>query len=470
MTAVDINMFFAFLLHQVVQAAALTPPPAPFAEKHVMCGGTYGWFTEKSWIGGGPCPPPQWEPVWELNKSTTPWTPWGPEIAAGNQPTFVDSKNASRWGWMTFDWSDSFDLWQDAFPHNNEAVLREQCRQVKAEGTGTKCMVYRNTELALQWQETSRAAMTDANAKAGWFLQFKTQELCDAAAPCNIAAYHGILNQSAPLIPCDKSAPVSAPNCAYCCNLTRVYNNPIGGQWPPGKAPQHPRFGNNALNDGQFFWDFRNSDVQDYFAEKVMLEGMLYDEVDGTFTDDPGGYGQEHPAIQSVVQLTDDEIKDLQLGTQRAWMKSLALLTKAKKYIPQAYRTTPPFVFNTTAAGVVSCTDFMRTQCAVPANESTQVYSENVGSIDDARVVVAAFLVSRGPFSYIGVMPERINPGDATDPWFMLHRLDTGRPTGDCTEASAGIFHRAWSGGNAVVDCTTASAKLDFKMLDEADW
>ena len=63
-----------------------------------------------------------------------------------------------------------------------------------------------------------------------------------------------------------------------------------------------------------------------------------------------------------------------------------------------------------------------------------------------------------------------INPGDATDPFFKLHRLDTGKPTGDCTEAKAGIFHRTWSGGNAVVDCTTASAKLDFKMLDEGDW
>ena len=36
-------------------------------------------------------------------------------------------------------------------------------------------MVYRNTELALQWQETSRAAMTAENVEAGWFLRFKTQ-------------------------------------------------------------------------------------------------------------------------------------------------------------------------------------------------------------------------------------------------------------------------------------------------------
>ena len=93
---------------------------------------------------------------------------------------------------------------------------------VKAEGTGTRCMVYRNNELALQWQETSRAAMTAANVDKGWFLRFATQAACDSAAPCNVAAYHNIRNQSAPLVPCDKNAPISAPNCAMCCNFTRA--------------------------------------------------------------------------------------------------------------------------------------------------------------------------------------------------------------------------------------------------------
>ena len=48
-------------------------------------------------------------------------------------------------------------------------------------------MVYRNTELALQWEETSRAAMTAENVEKGWFLRFKTQAACDAAAPCVIS-------------------------------------------------------------------------------------------------------------------------------------------------------------------------------------------------------------------------------------------------------------------------------------------
>jgi hypothetical protein len=383
----------------------------------------------------------------------------------GNIPGFVDSKNASRWGWINFDWSDANAVWQNNHPHDNEAVLVEQCKMVKAEGTGTRCMVYRNNELALQWQETSRAVMTEEYVDKGWFLRFKNQSSCDAAAPCNIAAFHNILNQSAPLIPCNKTAPVADPNCCYCCNFTRAYNEPIGGAWPPAPASNRTRFGDNALNDGQWFWDFRNTDAQDYWAEKVCLAGTQSDFVDGMFTDDPGGYGQEHGATQSMVQLTDEEITALQLGTQHAWMKALALLTKEKKYFPQAYRTTPPFVFNTTTVGVASCTSWMRRQCTLPANESTQTYNRATGTVDVAKMAIASFLVSRGPFSYLSATTAVINRGDWTDPIFRLHRLDTGKPTGDCTETSSGVFSRTWSGGIAAVDCTTATATLDFKLL-----
>ena len=299
---------------------------------------------------------------------------------------------------------------------------------------GTR-QVYRNTELALQWQETSRAAMTAENVEKGWFLRYKTQAACDAAAPCNVAAYHNILNQSAPLVPCNRSAPISAPNCAMCCNFSRGYNEPTGGPWPPTHY-NGTRFGDNALNDGQLFWDFRNTDAQDYWAEKVCLQGAQDSSVFGMFTDDPSGYGAEHPAVQSAVQLSDLEIRALQAGTQRAWSKALALLTKAKKYIPQAYRTTPPFVFNGTAAGQKSCATWMRRQCALPANESTQVYPPaSANPVGVGRMSVAAFLVSRGPYSYLGAQQTTINAGDWSDPLFRLHRLDTGKPTGASRKA-----------------------------------
>ena len=122
--------------------------------------------------------------------------------------------------------------------------------------------------------------MTRANTEAGWFLRFKQQAACDAAPACDVAAWHNIINQSAPLVPCNKSAPRGAPNCPYCCNFstpvaTGAYNEPIGGPWPPNPKSNGTRFGDNALNDGQFFWDFRNAAAREYWAREVCLAGAL---------------------------------------------------------------------------------------------------------------------------------------------------------------------------------------------------
>ena len=388
-------------------------------------------------------------------------TPWGPESAYA-APGLYDATKASRWGWLNFDWSDGSAMWQDKLPgHHDEAGMGEQCKRIKALGTGTRCFVYRNTELALQWEETSRAAMTQRNVDAGWFLRYKTKAGCDASVPCNVAAYHNA-NQL-PLIPCNNKKPIniSAPNCGNCCNFTGsngtgAYNEPIGGPWPvtPGGGP---RFGTNALGDGQLFWDYRTQEVRDYFAKEVLLAGAASKDVDGFFTDDPGGFGQEHPSVQAWVQLTPAEVTALQRGTQQAWMQGLALLAKAKKYIAQAYRITPPFVPSPTTA----CASWMRSQCAVPANESTLVFPPAKGNLS-----MAAFLVARGPFAYIGASKATIENGTSSDPLFLLHRYDTGEPTGACTEAKKGVFSRAWSKGKAIVDCTTATGTLDFKLLE----
>lgn len=291
------------------------------------CGGGYGWGGN-----GPPCPDPTWSPTWALNLSTVA------ESQAGPHGSYVDAAAGASWGVVTFDWADARSIWQNVHPHNGEAALTEQCRRIKALGTGTKCMVYRQNELAVQWDKSCRLAMTPSNA--GMFLGFKTDKLCEAAPPCSVAAFHQN-SGGRPLIACNKTAPVSQPNCAYCCNLTSdsfpngvcewpapstiraaqallsvpcMYrlvltglpfqtradnvvvmssdNEPIGGQWPTGLKPA---FGDNALGDGQLFWDFRNDSAVNWFAEKVILGAVTDDAadvVDGCFIDDPAGYGQ----------------------------------------------------------------------------------------------------------------------------------------------------------------------------------
>lgn len=79
-----------------------------------------------------------------------------------------------------------------------------------------------------------------------------------------------------------------------------VDNEPIGGQWPTGLKPA---FGDNALGDGQLFWDFRNETAVQWFAEKVILgavTGEAADAVDGCFIDDPAGYGQGESAAHRI--------------------------------------------------------------------------------------------------------------------------------------------------------------------------
>lgn len=199
-------LLLLLLLLLLLPVASLPPPPP--GEPRTTCGGEYGW-----WAPGRACPPPQWAPVWALNLSTVPHTPWGDDISLA-KPGLYDPINASQWGMVNFDWADGASIWQNVHPHNDEATLVEQCRRVKALGTGTKCFVYRNNELALQWQETSRAAMTQKNVDAGWFLRFKTKEGCDAAPPCNIAVFHdGTAAHTKPPVPCNKTAPVTQPNC-----------------------------------------------------------------------------------------------------------------------------------------------------------------------------------------------------------------------------------------------------------------
>ena len=193
-----------------------------YAEQRLTCGNGYGWSGNSF-----ACPDPTWQPSWQLNLST----------AISN--TDSTPEKAAAWGLVTFGWDIHADWWQNIHPHPGEKAMADQCRSVKAFGTGTRCMVYRQNELSLQWQETSRSAQTTENADM--YLQFKDRALCDAAAPCNVAAFHQ--TQASQLIPCNRTAPLSAPNCAYCCNLSSVgigvYNEPIGGQWPSGLKPAH---------------------------------------------------------------------------------------------------------------------------------------------------------------------------------------------------------------------------------------
>jgi hypothetical protein len=235
---------------RVLAAAALVVAAthaAPKNETRTTCGGYYGWGHF-----GAACPDPTWQPRWALNLSTM--SSWK-ENASG----FYNAEKAASWGMVTFDWSIGFDQWRQTLPHPGEAWLLEQCRLVKALGTGTRCLVYRQNSLSLQWQASSRRVQTAANSSM--FLKFATQALCDAAPPCAVARRH--------------SAPTAN---FFCCNFSRVYNEPLAPR-VPGQSP--------GAGNGQLFWDFRRREVVDYWAEQVALGATANDAVDGIFVPTP---------------------------------------------------------------------------------------------------------------------------------------------------------------------------------------
>jgi len=71
-------------------------------------------------------------------------------------------------------------------PHDCEERLVTQCKKIKAIDPTTKCFVYRNTELALEWLSSQRAVMQDPS-RAGYFLQFQNDAKGKAAAKCKAA-------------------------------------------------------------------------------------------------------------------------------------------------------------------------------------------------------------------------------------------------------------------------------------------
>ena len=116
--------------------------------------------------GTPPCPAPTWAPVWALNRSTI----CQPGANVGD--AWLDETAAAKWGLVSLDWSIANGVWRgngDVANMTGAATLVEQCRRIKAVDATTKCFVYRNTELALEWLEPQRAVMRDP-AFAGYFL------------------------------------------------------------------------------------------------------------------------------------------------------------------------------------------------------------------------------------------------------------------------------------------------------------
>ena len=77
---------------------------------------------------------------------------------------------------------------------------------------------------------------------------------------------------------------------------------------------------------------------------------------------------------------------------------------------------------------------------------------------DNQNTTLAAFLIGRGPVSYLGWGWN----GGPLPPWDPIFDLDVGTPVGLCQAQGNNVFTRSWTKGSAAIDCNAWTATLDF--------
>jgi hypothetical protein len=228
-----------------VKAAPLSGLPPK--EVKLSCGVSKGLDPKATW--SKPCPVPTWAPTWDLARSTA--------IQPCNATGWYDPVYAAKWGLVSVSPMESA-------PPDCEERLVEQCKKIKTINPDVKCFVYRNTELALEWLGSQRAVMDEAHA--GFFLNFQggnASAKCAAAGPCTYSSNGGPSNR-----PAHKYGD-------FCCPVANVYCEVASGcPWQGAK---------------QFFWDFRNTSLQDWWMDNLFMGkngfGSGNKWVDGCFSD-----------------------------------------------------------------------------------------------------------------------------------------------------------------------------------------
>jgi hypothetical protein len=431
-------------------------PQLPQAEKLLSC-------ADNSSL---PCPLPRWEPTWDLARSTA--------MQACNLSGYFSATEAAQWGLVSFDALNAQAQWLDATPHDAEERLVEQCRRVKAVNNNTRCLIYRNTALALEWLSSQRRVM--ARSHADFFLRFQDMAGCDAAGPCTWAPVPGRPNYT------HAGTLHGGP---HCCPFDRVYCEQGGTT-----NLSHWR------GQEQFFWNFSSTELQAWFVEHFFATNGTHrsPHVDGFFSDDVKGLPEEHPDAVARLGIRASELQALQRATQLTWNRAMERVVSEGGWLWQMfgasdYANAAPVVGGGSVEATATCSAQMRLLCSAESQKRPLLMgvagnccelpsagdsgSASAGRCDKlvscnrgGNHTLAAFLVTRPPFGYIGAgwlycdsvgSPSK----HLRDP---LWNLNTGTPLEGCMEHAPGVFSRRWSGGLASLDCNTGDTLLDFAM------
>lgn len=225
----------------------------------------------------------------------------------------------------------------------------------------------------------------------------------------------------------------------------------------PEAAPRFaPRFatGTSAATappprlQDQYFWNYSNPDAASYYISSV-LASINYPETDGSFTDDVTGIPAEHPNAPAGTGLTPAGVAAMQLATSVANQQLIDAAVAAGKYIWAAFGDQDGVGSGPTAG---NCAAWMSSRCT-PAWQTRATTQElDVANVNQS---IAAFLVTRPPIGFIGFGWE----SDQRN-WRPEFLWQVGEPQGECFQASPTLFTRAWSYGNASLDCASFTATI----------
>lgn len=201
----------------------------------------------------------------------------------------------------------------------------------------------------------------------------------------------------------------------------------------------------------QFFFNFSTAAVADWYIENAIR--LTSDPaVDGVFTDDFEGFPLEHDFGPFNTNTSFAAVAALEFASLEAHGRLIAALAARGKYVWQAMGA--GYEGEYVGAGVphdaAECAAFMRLRCTPAWEARAFMQAFDSGARNQS---VAAFLVVRGAVAFLGWGWESGN--EAFDEAFLY---DVGEPRGHCRETAPGVFARAWTYGDVVLNCTSFAA------------
>ena len=239
---------------------------------------------------------------------------------------------------------------------------------------------------------------------------------------------------------------------------------------------QHvPHSTDPPIQMSQYLINWRNADAADYFVGAI-LNATFLPGVDATFTDDlPGGYWEGNPPVP-FPGLSKAEVVALQRATQESEMALASALAISGKFCwdcvggedgpagsSYSMNQQPP------PNNTEGCVSWFRHYCQ-PAMQGRGMFLGWSATQPAATEAMAAFLIARGPYAFVGGRGLRDCGSDPTiDNWHPLFGLDVGVPLELCQDRGSGVFSRRWSKGTASLDCTQYRGNLTFQSLPDSE-